>query len=631
MVQMSSWWRLALVPCFVAACDSTPSTTGDDARNDATRTDGPEPTLDFDALVEGSLHAAPRVSREVIRMPASDAPATDSQTQLVPHTAAPIAYWRWRVWPSDAAAGADAPATRYDARVFESYDESPTFTCPDARAAYDVELTVSDGTVRSSFRFRRMIVCTLPRTTAGRTVLDVDLAAGSTAFCNGSIRGTAVAPGTLVRVSGTINQSWSFWNLTGTVDAPIHIINSGKVVNTNAAKLLHCYNCQHVIIDGLGDDAHPYGIELSNTSSNASQAVFFKTYADGTCANTELRGLADLELFGVHVIRNRNDASTAGGAGIEVNTRGDTEGATVISRDTGYEVTGDPATGRPGVAIHHNKVEDTYVEGFYIGFTVDWDSATYDDTVAPYQMRGVKVFRNTIRATGKDGLQVCNARQMEVHDNHVSDVAVRDLAGDQSSFQVNSGSEGAVFANHFLGGRGLNMQSGCTGDDLFMFGNVVERGVQAPGNSLYFKAGITADVHAHLFLNTFSLGTDAFFALNTADPGCNADNGALAGLYITNNLFVMPDAALLYRTDGGSAPALKVESPNVRRPSASDVCLGADGAVCDTSAALAQTGVDLTTVGKISTTTLPLGAITDLSGRVVGHLRGHGARQVASP
>lgn len=593
--------------------------------------DGEVPTLDFDGLPEGTLYARPEVTREVIRMPASDAPVTDSQTELVPNTAAPVAYWRWRVWPADAPAGADDPATRYAARVFESFAERPTFTCPDARAAYDVELTVSDGTTRSTFRYRRMIVCTLPRTAAGRTVLDVDLAAGTTAFCNGSIRGTAVQPGTLVRVAGTINQSWSFWNLTGTAEAPIHIINSGKVVNTNAAKLLHCYNCQHVIIDGLGDDAHPYGIELSNTTSNASQAVFFKTYADGTCANTELRGLADVEVFGVHVSRNRNEASTAGGAGIEINTRGDTEGQTVISRDTGYEVTGDPATGRPGVAIHHNKVEETYVEGFYIGFTVDWDSPTYDDEVTPYQMRGVKVFRNTIRATGKDGLQICNARGMEVHDNVVSEVATRDLAGDQSSFQVNSGSEGAVFANRFSGGRGLNMQSGCTGDDLFMFGNVVERGTLAPGNSLYFKAGVTADVHAHLFLNTFDLGNESFFALNTTDPGCFAENGALAGLYITNNLFVMPTAAALYRTDGGVAPATKVETPNVRAPTAGELCLGEDGAVCATSAALAQTGMDLTTVGKISTTTLPLGALTDLTGRAVGHLRGHGARQVADP
>ncbi|MDX2088051.1 MAG: hypothetical protein SFX73_09380 [Kofleriaceae bacterium] len=102
-------------------------------------------------------------------------------------------------------------------------------------------------------------------------------------------------------------------------------------------------------------------------------------------------------------------------------------------------------------------------------------------------------------------------------------------------------------------------------------------------------------------------------------------------MYITNNLLVMPTAAALYRTDGGMAPSTKVETPNVRAPTANALCLGDDGAVCATSAVLAQTGVDLTTVGKISTTTLPLKVITDLTGRAVGHLRGHGARQVAAP
>jgi hypothetical protein len=338
------------------------------------------------------------------------------------------------VWPSDAPAGSNSPQTRYAARVFESFSSSPTFTCPAGRASYDVELTFSDGTTRSAYRFRRLIVCTLPRTPAGRPVVNLNLASGSNSTnCDGRILGAPVQPGTLVRVSGTITRSWAFYNLTGTAAAPIHLINSGAVTNTNANRLLHCYNCQHVIIDGRGDDAVPFGFTLSNNTTNASQAVLFKTHEDNTCPNSELQGLEDLEVFGVHVATNRTPTWTGGGAGLEINTRGEPlpDGGS-ISRDAGWEVRGDATTGRPGVMIHHNWIEETFVEGFYLGFTVDWDSPTYDDVVTPYQMRGTKVFRNVLRSTGKDGLQVCNSRELELHDNTVSEVARRDFSGDQS-------------------------------------------------------------------------------------------------------------------------------------------------------------------------------------------------------
>jgi hypothetical protein len=183
-----------------------------------------------------------------------------------------------------------------------------------------------------------------------------------------------------------------------------------------------------------------------------------------------------------------------------------------------------------------------------------------------------------------------------------------------------------VFANELRDGRGLNMQMGCTGDDLFFFGNVVRRGVEAPGNSLYFKAGVTADTHAHFFMNTFDLNGDDFFELNTTDPGCFAANGALAGLYIANNVFVMPDAGVML---AGNSAGLAVTSPNLRRNSLSDpgLCLQSDLSVCSTSSAYATSGTQLSTLGRVSTGVLPLGAFTDKTGRVRNDPRGYGAFQ----
>jgi hypothetical protein len=562
----------------------------------------------------GPSHARLAASREVIREPADDAPASDSETRLSADVASRVASWSWEVRRADTGA-----------LVFSSDEATPTFTCPaSGRGAYDVALEI-DGAER--FLARRLVTCTLPRTDAGRTVHAADLDEQSY-LSAGRVNGVVVQPGDVVRLKGQITKNLVLFNFVGTEEAPIHLINDGLVTVTDAGKLLHLVNCRHVILDGLGDDAHPYGIVLADTRVPAagSQALFMRNYTEGT---SQSLGLTDIEIFGVHVKAN------TGGAGIQA----DTAGSAAFNRDS-WEF--------DHLSVHHNLVEDTLNEGFYIGHTRDWLSDDVETHLA-YQIRGAKLYRNTIRRTGKDGLQVCNAvADLEVHDNHVSEVATKRMSGHTSSFQYNSGSSGHVYNNQFLGGSGVNMQVGCTGGDTWFFDNVVDRGDFEGGGVVYIIAGRSSGVEYHFFGNTFRARGASGILLN-ADSAAACDGGptgpeAFDGLYAVNNVFVFPDGEIddklpeVFRFDSpmNVAPTLVTE-PNVWRlePDIEELCFADEAAAdyritCEGSPALAGDGAALDTVGSLSAAALPLGAFTDATGQVFADPRNHGAYQTLS-
>lgn len=553
-------------------------------------------------------------SREVVRIPAADAPASDSQTTLSATCSAAVSAYQWQVRSS--ATGAV---------VFTSASPSPTFACPaGGRGEYDVWLDATVAGRSLQVAERRLVACTLPRTDAGRTVHRVDLAAESY-LREGKVGGAKVNPGDLVRVSGAIAKSFVLLNFEGTAEAPIHFVNDGLVTNTDTAKLLEVVNCRHLVIDGLGSDAHAHGFVFANRTGSGQQAVFIRNYTSG--ATNPSLGVTDIEVFGVHVAANA-------GTGLEVNTKGSAE----FNR---ANWTFDH------LRIHHVLVEDVSLEGFYLGYTRDW--LTTAETEPAYQITDAKVFRNVIRRTGWDGLQTANfAGGLEVHDNHVSAAGLADAAGQSSAYQHNAGTAGAfVYDNFFQGGSGANLQVGCTGGDLYFFNNVLERAPDVGGSLVYLIAGRSPGVDYYFFGNTFrTRGATGIRANYTAAPDCGDGSPVrFDSLRAVNNLWVFPDGQVdgkdpaVYGVAAAGAPSpTVVAAPNLTRRESelADLCLADEAAfdyrpTCASSPALSGTGASLPTVGSLTAGGLPLGAFTDKAGRVLADPRNYGAFQGAEP
>lgn len=553
----------------------------------------------FTGLPAGRLAARISASREVARVPASDAPTTDGESVLSADVEGSVTAWRWTVYESE-----DGEV------VFRSREEEPTFTCPEGRAAYDVRLDVTDGEVVSSHHERRLITCVLPRTANGRPVFEVDIADGSY-FQEGEIGGETVPPGALIRVSGTATgQNLAFFNFQGTAQAPIHIINDGAVTNADAAWGFHLINCRHVIVDGFGDDSVPYGFVLDNGTNDGGQVFWVRFYTQGE--NT-IAAPTGIEVYGVHVRQGP-------GTGIQVST----DGSEQFNRGNWTH---------EDLRIHHNRVEDVGDEGFYIGYFTDGVDP------APHKMERSRIYRNHIENTGWDGLQVSNSVDLEVHHNVVVDAGRENTANQRSVMQVNSGNRDAWFFRNTLIGTmegGVDVQVGCTGGDLTFFGNTME----AP-NGVYVHGGASDGPEVRFLHNTFAFEATEAVQLNrnAAPPSCMGTGTPVQRVDAAFNLALLGDGQAFFDVVAGTDDSASwTLSPNLVVPAGDrgPLCLSGAGATppyaptCGTSTAFGTPGSALDTLG-LDAADFPGGVLTDNAGNVLNVASGFGAHVHVAP
>lgn len=547
-------------------------------------------TATFTSLPEGALAVEISASREVVRVPADDAPASDSESLLKIVGDVPPVAVTWSVRASD------------DGSEVASSDELEfLFKCPNARGDFDVAATVTDGKVLATLFERRLLTCTLPRSDAGRTVHTVDIGQSSY-FQNGEIDGTKVQPGDLVRISGAAQANLAFFNFHGEPGKPIHVINDGPVSNTDASWLLHLINCRHVVVDGLGDDGLPYGITLAN-AGEGGQAVFVRNYTQGS--NTDA-GSTDIEIFGVEIADSPDSGFRIWNGGSDEFNAGTWKFA--------------------NLRLHHNFVHDVATEGFYVGYYTD----NVDLQPTSYPLTDAKIYRNRVEDCGWDGMQFGScASGLEVHDNVVTGSGQANMANQRSSLQWNPGNSGAVYGNRFIGGVGVDLQVGCTGGDTMMFGNVFI-GSEA---GFYMHAGQSMGPRYWLFGNTIGSPNAPGLRLNMNSAPGKCDPGAvLSELHYASNLVVgASDEA--WEFAGGSADTANwTVAPNLAwSGDPGDLCLDAELApTCTDSPALAGDGATLEQLGLVADL-LPGGQFVDVDGRVLPGPANYGAHQAATP
>ncbi len=546
-------------------------------------------TATFANLPDGALPVAISASREVVRVPAADAPASDSESLLkIVGDVQPVAV-TWSVRAAD------------DGSEVASSDQLEyLFTCPAGRREYDVRATVSDGKVLATLFERRLLTCTLPRSDAGRTVHTANIGQSSY-FQNGQIAGKKVMPGDLVRISGAAKADFAFFNFQGEPGKPIHVINDGPVSNADTSWLMHLINCRHVIVDGLGEDGLAYGIKLAN-AKDGGQAVFVRNYTQGS--NTSA-GSTDIEMFGIEIADGPDSGFRIWNGGSEQ----------FNASNWKFE----------NLRLHHNYVHDVTAEGFYVGYFTD----NIDLQPTSYPLTDAKVYRNTVEDAGWDGMQFGSCVSgLEVHDNVVTGSGKAGMVNQRSSLQWNPGNSGAAYGNRFVGGVGVDLQVGCTGGDTVMFGNVFI-GSEA---GFYMHAGQSAGPKYWLFGNTIGSPTAPGLRVNmTSAPGkCNPGQ-VLSELHYASNLVVGPSDKAWEFAGGSADTASWTVAPNLawNKPPA-DACLDAELApTCADSEALAGDGATLEQMG-LSAAALPGGHFVDVDGRVLAGPSNYGAHQAAS-
>lgn len=192
------------------------------------------------------------------------------------------------------------------------------------------------------------------------------------------------------------------------------------------------------------------------------------------------------------------------------------------------------------ISLHHNYVHDVDGEGFYIG------NSFYNTTApgtascggqAPHSIDGVDVYRNIVKRTGCEGIQVGSAlRNSKIHDNTIDTTGLNPFASFQNNgIQMGSGTGGLCYNNwmNFCPGNGIV----CTGiGDNIIYNNII---INPGADTAKLGFGIFMDEQN---TNASIIGNGMAFINNTVinprENGIRIYTDRLPQSYILNNLIV---------------------------------------------------------------------------------------------
>jgi hypothetical protein len=261
-----------------------------------------------------------------------------------------------------------------------------------------------------------------------------------------------VGPGDRVCVTASNKRYLGFINFHGAPGNPITFINCGGPVlikDTDWYYGIKFDNCSYFHFTGTGS-ADEYGFII-----------------DGTPAGIAGVGIAKLSTdFEVDHIK----VSRTGFAGIVAKSDPDCTGKSnrgnFVQRNT---------------IIHDNLIENVEGEGIFLGYphyrgnmddgnecggTPQW--------VYPHELVGVKVYKNKINGTGKEGLQVgCAIAGVEIYDNAISNYGRRNMAYQKSGVHLSTGTTGSFYRNKISNGTGAGLILNGHGDNS-IFNNIIE-------------------------------------------------------------------------------------------------------------------------------------------------------------
>ncbi|GLB51333.1 hypothetical protein NBRC110019_03720 [Neptunitalea chrysea] len=217
-----------------------------------------------------------------------------------------------------------------------------------------------------------------------------------------------IEPGDTICIPAGNYTAIRFYDLVGTAENPIIIINCGGLVTFDAPSYsaISLQRSSNVRLTGTGSSNYEYGIKVAGTNSYSS-GIYMENFS------------TDIEIDHVEV-------ENTGFAGIMGKTDPYCNNSNSWRRN-GFTM--------KNINLHHNYIHDTGGEGIYLGFTggykVTSTRSCNGDLIFGHWLEDITIAYNLIERTDLDGIQVNLARaNCFIHDNVVQDYA---LAG--QSFQ----------------------------------------------------------------------------------------------------------------------------------------------------------------------------------------------------
>lgn len=305
---------------------------------------------------------------------------------------------------------------------------------------------------------------------------------------------------TICMMAGEYNEWTAFYNLAGTKEMPIVIINCGGQVTINStSRGFDTFNSNDFVITGTGDPDIFYGFKISGGSDGIRCNNFSNNYR---VDHIRIDGVSN------HGFDMKNDP-----------------------------ICDDPRTWRnSGLVNDYVIVHDTYLtnigrEGFYVGdshyqTSVNCLRGTEDNTVMVEEAPIIhcEIYNNIVDWTGNDGIQVGSViGEALIYNNVIRNFGQIDPSH-RSGFQINPGTKGIMYNNQLY--NGLGSAFFISGDGVKIYNNVVsnaKNAVEAYDNLT------SSDSRYQVFNNTFVNLTESGIAMLNADFTLNEN-------YFYNNI-----------------------------------------------------------------------------------------------
>lgn len=351
--------------------------------------------------------------------------------------------------------------------------------------------------------------------------------------------GSTVKPGSVVCIKAGNYKFIKLNYFKGTATSPITIKNCGGqvVINGNTSTNMSISNSNNFKLTGTGS-SDKYGFKITSTSNTVYTGL-------GVKADYQI---SDFEIDHFDLYRTS--------VGFMIKT----------------EPSCDPGSWRENGTIRNVSVHDTYVhqttnEAFYCGYTGEYKTLTCDGVskdVYAQQIKGLKIYNNTVDSTGWDGIQVGTAPEnVQVYNNKVTNVGLAMKSGQMAGIIFNHGANGSIYDNFVMNGPGAGIHIMGQGK-IYIYNNVVANvGGDKSITTDFGQSGIFVDDRPPV-----SPTLTVFVANNTiVSPKrfgvylLNSYGSVGNDNYVYNNIFVM-DGTHNYNMGASIAAAVSYNASN---------------------------------------------------------------------
>lgn len=311
-----------------------------------------------------------------------------------------------------------------------------------------------------------------------------------------------VKPGDKICFQNGTRTGIQFKNIKGTPEKPVIITNrcDGKVkfqAPSNWGNVIEFLNSSNFVFTGSANPDEEYGIESTGALFGLNMHTF----------------TTDFEVDHVYV-------NNVGCSGMVAKT--DPKCNDTKTQRGGFTLR--------NISFHHNKIENTGCEGFYIGNS-HYDIGVNKECgkIWEHDVDNVEVYNNILINIGNDGIQVGAATNTTVHHNTVIGTGLNNGESHMNGIQMGSGTTQAVVYNNIVdGAHGYGIFD--SGGGGVYYNNVVMNSL-LPGIFLKDDAPNYAPTGFSIINNTFINNKSNTIYMLSENP---------SNSYFLNNIFVGP-------------------------------------------------------------------------------------------